>query len=137
MLQSPVALRKTHLFHSALTYLNQDPAPFPRVIRVIVIRSNNVVSTFPSLSADLSLSYLYLIAQKTNFGMVKVILLYFLYYYFPHLFHSNNVHKFILINIVNVLNGITIKFTATTFGNIMILFTRLKITKIKELQPNQ
>lgn len=69
--------------------------------------------------------------------MVKVILLYVLYYYFLYLFHSNNVHKFILINIVNVLNGITIKLTATTFGNIMILFTRLKITKIKELQPNQ
>lgn len=102
-----------------------------------MIRSNNVVSTFPSLSADLSLSYLYLIAQKTIFGMVKVILLYVLYYYFLYLFHSNNVHKFILINIVNVLNGITIKLTATTFGNIMILFTRLKITKIKELQPNQ
>lgn len=69
--------------------------------------------------------------------MVNVILLYVLYYYFLYLFHSNNVHKFILINIVNVLNGITIKLTATTFGNIMILFTRLKITKIKELQPNQ
>lgn len=69
--------------------------------------------------------------------MVKVILLYVLCYYFPYLLHSNNVHKFILINIVNVLNGITIKLTATTFGNIMILFTRLKITKIKELQPNQ